>query len=319
MGRFRQLLKTKEHLILHGALGTELEHLGYDVSGKLWSAKYLLTQPEIIQHIHETYLLAGADIVTTSSYQASLPGLLEAGLSQEEAIHIIKQSVNLALEARKTVWDSLDQTTKLKRSYPLISGCVGPYAAYLANGSEYSGDYGDISIETLKDFHRPRIQALLEAGSELLCLETIPNRLEVIALVELLTQEFPHVEAYMSFTAQHEGSISDGTSLKEISQLVINCPQVLALGFNCTAPHLMDALLTELAELTDKPLVSYPNSGETYDGTKQCWHSNPANHYNLLDKSKEWKALGSKILGGCCRTHPTDIAQLARGLGESHN
>ena len=191
MGTFKELLEKQDVLILHGALGTELEALGYDISGKLWSAKYLLEKPSIIQDIHETYIAAGADLVTTSSYQATLPGLQEAGLSEAEARAVIAQTVDLAKAARDRVWQSLSEAEKSKRPYPLISGDVGPYAAYLANASEYTGDYGKISKEGLKDFHRPRIAILLEQGVDLLALETIPNALEAEALVELLAEEFP--------------------------------------------------------------------------------------------------------------------------------
>ncbi|MGT2712513.1 homocysteine S-methyltransferase [Streptococcus oriscaviae] len=314
MGRFKEVLAIKDYLILHGALGTELEFLGYDVSGNLWSAKYLLSQPEVIKAIHETYLQAGADILTTSSYQATIPGLVEAGLTEEEAKAVIVQTVELALAAREQVWSGLSVENKAQRTYPLISGCVGPYAAYLANGSEYTGDYGTINLEGLKNFHRPRIQLLLDAGAELLCLETIPNSLEVQALVELLAQEFPEAEAYMSFTAQELGKISDGTPLAAVISLVKDSPQILALGFNCTAPSLFDGLLGEMAELTDKPLVSYPNSGEVYDGLSQTWQSQADHSHSLLDNTKKWRQLGSKIVGGCCRTRPADIASLAAGL-----
>ena len=212
MATFKDYLENKSPLILHGALGTEMESLGYDISGKLWSAKYLFEKPEVIQEIHETYVAAGADLITTSSYQATLPGLMEAGLTEKEAEQIIVLTVQLAKNARDKVWTTLDETEKAKRPYPLISGDVGPYAAYLANGSEYSGDYGQITIEELKDFHRPRIQILLDQGVDLLALETIPNRLEALALIELLAEEFPESEAYLSFTVQESGTISDGTS-----------------------------------------------------------------------------------------------------------
>ena len=209
MAIFKDYLENKSPLILHGALGTEMESLGYDISGKLWSAKYLLEKPEVIQKIHETYVAAGSDLITTSSYQATLPGLIDAGLTEKEAEQIIALTVQLAKAARDKVWAA----EKAKRPYPLISGDVGPYAAYLANGSEYTGDYGQITIKELKEFHRPRIQILLDQGVDLLALETIPNRLEAQALIELLAEEFPEAEAYISFTVQEPGTISDGTSL----------------------------------------------------------------------------------------------------------
>ena len=243
MAIFKDYLENKSPLILHGALGTEMESLGYDISGKLWSAKYLLEKPEVIQKIHETYVAAGSDLITTSSYQATLPGLIDAGLTKEEAEQIIALTVQLAKDARDKVWATLDETEKAKRPYPLISGDVGPYAAYLANGSEYTGDYGQITIKELKEFHRPRIQILLDQGVDLLALETIPNRLEAQALIELLAEEFPEAEAYISFTVQEPGTISDGTSLDEIAQLVGQSDQILALGINCSSPLLYNQAL----------------------------------------------------------------------------
>ena len=311
MGTFKVLLENQDVLILHGALGTELEALGYDISGKLWSAKYLLEEPSIIQEIHETYIAAGADLVTTSSYQATLPGLQEAGLSEAEANAIIAQTVALARAARDKVWASISDAEKSKRPYPLISGDVGPYAAYLANGSEYSGDYGNISKEDLKDFHRPRIEILLEEGVDLLALETIPNALEAVALVELLSEEFPQVEAYLSFTIQESSSISDGTSLEAVTDLINSSEQILALGFNCSSPLLFDAALEKLSALTDKYLITYPNSGEVYDGQTQTWKPKDETAKNLVEHSQAWhQQFQVKILGGCCRTRPNDIKAL---------
>ena len=311
MGTFKELLEKQDVLILHGALGTELEALGYDISGKLWSAKYLLEEPSIIQEIHETYIAAGADLVTTSSYQATLPGLQEAGLSEAEARAVIAQTVDLAKAARDRVWQSLSEAEKSKRPYPLISGDVGPYAAYLANGSEYTGDYGKISKEELKDFHRPRIAILIDQGVDLLALETIPNALEAAALVELLAEEFPQVEAYISFTIQESSSISDGTSLEAMVELVDTSKQILALGINCSSPLLFDAALEKLASLTNKYLVTYPNSGEVYDGQTQTWKPKDVTAKNLREHSQAWhEQFQVKILGGCCRTRPNDIKAL---------
>ena len=101
MSIFKDYLENKSPLILHGALGTEMESLGYDISGKLWSAKYLLDKPEVIQKIHETYVAAGADLITTSSYQATLPGLIEAGLTEKEAEQIIALDSSVGKECTR--------------------------------------------------------------------------------------------------------------------------------------------------------------------------------------------------------------------------
>lgn len=317
MGRLNELLTRKQILVLHGPLGTELEYMGYDVSGKLWSARYLLEKPEIIQDIHEIYLESGCNIVTTATYQATIPGLMAAGLDFEQAADIIRLTVQLANQARDNYWQRLSSEAQQQSVYPLISGDVGPYAAYLADGSEYNGQYGEVTLQELKDFHRPRIQLFLEQGVDMLALETIPNALEVQALTELLSEEFPQVEAYMSFTAQETGKITDGTSLKDVIALVEDCSQILAVGFNCSQPRLYDELLQELRTLTMKPLVTYPNSGETYDGVTQTWHHSHEREGSLVNQSLRWIKFGAQIVGGCCRTRPSEIALLAQAVQQT--
>ena len=312
MGAFKDLLEKQDIIILDGALGTELERQGYDVSGQLWSAKYLLENPQIIQDLHEDYVRAGSDIITTSSYQASIPALVEEGLSLNKAHELFKETVFLAQAAVKNVWQGLSLDEQ-QRSYPLIAGSVGPYAAYLADGSEYTGSYR-LSEEEFKDFHRPRIQALLDAGCDLLALETIPNGAETEALVHLLAEEFPQAEAYLSFTAQTASAISDGTLIEEVGRLVQSSPQVLAVGFNCTDPHLIAPLLEKLKQVCDKPLLAYPNSGEVYNVATNTWQDNPEQQLCLTDYSQLWKKQGVQLFGGCCRTRPEDIRRLAGEL-----
>ena len=313
MGKFKDLLDKQEIIILDGALGTELESLGYDVSGKLWSAQYLLDEAQIIRKVHESYVKAGSDIITTSSYQASIPAFIEAGLTPEKAYDLLKETVFLAQKAIENIWKALSPEKQKQWPYPLVAGSVGPYAAYLADGSEYTGDY-QLSEEEFRDFHRPRIQALLEAGSDLLAIETIPNGAEAAAILRLLAEEFPQAEAYLSFVAQSENAISDGTKIEELGNLAQESPQVLAVGFNCTAPHLIASLLGELGKVCNKPFLTYPNSGETYNGLTKTWHDDPEQERSLLENSKLWQNQGVRLFGGCCRTRPEDIAQLAKGL-----
>lgn len=313
MGKFKDLLDKREIIILDGALGTELESRGYDVSGKLWSAQYLLDQPQIIQDVHESYVRAGSDIITTSSYQASIPAFIEAGLTPEKGYNLLKETVFLAQKAIENVWQALSPEEKNQRPYPLVAGSVGPYAAYLADGSEYSGDY-QLSEEEFREFHRPRIQALLEAGSDLLAIETIPNGAEAAAILRLLAEEFSQAEVYLSFVAQSEIAISDGTKIEELGNLAQKSQQVLAVGFNCTAPHLIAPLLHGLGQVCNKPLLTYPNSGETYNGLTKTWHDDPEQERSLLENSKLWQNQGVRLFGGCCRTRPEDITRLAKGF-----
>ncbi|WP_242258985.1 homocysteine S-methyltransferase [Streptococcus thoraltensis] len=316
MGQFKELLSQQRAVILHGALGTELEARGYDISGELWSAKYLLNGSDAITKIHEAYVLAGADIITTSTYQASLASLQGVGISKKEAESLIIKSVELAKIARKTAWEKIEETAKSTRIYPLISGDVGPYAAYLADGSEYTGDYGQISKETLKDFHRSRIALFLKAGVDLLALETMPNLLEIKALIELLVEEFPDTEVYLSITSQDGESLSDGTDLKEMVRLVQQCPQIVALGVNCSSPTVCEKVLSQLVNLTSLPLVAHPNSGEVYHGATQTWHASDSATHEIASYHKRWQEKFEQLtlVGGCCRTRPDDIEKIRESL-----
>ncbi|MEX2784850.1 homocysteine S-methyltransferase [Streptococcus sp. H49] len=313
MALFKDLLAENDYLILDGALGTELEKRGFDVTGKLWSAKYLLENPKAIQDLHELYLRTGADILTTSSYQATLPGLQATGLSEKEALDIIALTVQLAKNARDRVWQELSENQRKQRPYPLISGDVGPYAAYLADGSEYTGAYR-LTQDEYKAFHRPRIQTLVAADCDLLGIETIPNADEARALLDLLAEEFPDTEAYMSFTAQDDAHISDGTAIEELALMCDKSEQILALGINCSAPKVFDGLLRRIRSVTDKPLITYPNSGEVYDGTTQTWKDSPDQSHSLLENVLWWHQAGAKIVGGCCRTGPEDISYLFQAI-----
>ena len=128
--------------------------------------------PDAIIRAHLAFFAAGAQVATTASYQASLDGFVRAGMDKSTAEQMIKRSVRLAEQARASYEDDQDRW---------IAGSVGPYGAALADGSEYRGDY-DISINELRQWHRPRIELLVEAGVDVLAFETIPCLAEVEAL-----------------------------------------------------------------------------------------------------------------------------------------
>ena len=171
------------------------------------------------------------------SYQASIPAFIEAGLTPEKGYNLLKETVFLAQKAIENVWTGLSPEEQKQRPCPLVAGSVGPYAAYLANGSEYTGGY-QLSEEEFRDFHRPRIQALLEAGSDLLAIETIPNGAEAAAILRLLAEEFPQAEAYLSFVAQSENAISDGTKIEELGNIGSRKPTSLGSWFLTVQLHI---------------------------------------------------------------------------------
>src|SRR5215207_5733000 len=247
-------------LVIDGALATELERRGCDLKDKLWSAKILLEQPEIIKQVHLDYFKAGADCAITASYQATIEGFAKRGLNARESIALIQKSVRLAMEARDEFW--ADQANRRGRSKPFVAASVGPYGAFLADGSEYRGNYG-LTEKELMDFHRPRMKALIEAGADILACETIPSLIEAQALAELL-KEFPNTTAWVSFSARDEKHISEGQVFAECVRLLEGNTQIAALGINCTSPRYIPSLIRAAKQATNKPILTYPNSGETY-------------------------------------------------------
>src|SRR4030095_10661563 len=169
------ILDFQPALVIDGALATELERRGYDLKDDLWSAKILLEQPAAIKQLHYDYFQAGADCAITASYQATVEGYMKRALNEQEAMGLIQKSVRLAQEARNDFWS--DETNRIGRLRPFIAASVGPYGAFLANGEEYVGNYG-LTEQELMDFHRPRMQALIEAGADMLACETIPSLIE---------------------------------------------------------------------------------------------------------------------------------------------
>jgi homocysteine S-methyltransferase len=285
-------------LVLDGGLATELASRGFDLSDALWSARLLADAPEAIEAVHRAYFEAGANIAITASYQASFEGFAAYGYSHHDTIRLLQRSVTLAQAARAHV---ASRTAGPRRDM-WVAASVGPYGATLHDGSEYRGDYG-LSENALVNFHRPRMEALLGAGPDLLACETLPSLLEARAIVRVL-REHPHARAWVTFTCRDGSTTSAGDAIAECAHLLHAEPQVVAMGVNCVDPVLVTSLLRTMAVDTDKPLVIYPNSGERWNAELRCWEGTATRFTGYLH---EWMEAGASWIGGCCRTTPNDI------------
>ncbi len=306
MNPIASILDHQPVLVIDGALATELEARGCNLKDDLWSARILLEQPEAIKQLHFDYFKAGADCVITASYQATIEGFMKRGLDRDHAIDLIKKSVNLAIEARDEFW--AEETNRIGRLKPFVVASVGPYGAFLADGSEYRGNYG-LTEEQLIEFHRPRMKALIEAGADMLACETIPSPIEAQALVKLLG-EFGSISAWISFSCRDEAHVSEGEKLEECIRQIELRPQVAAVGVNCTSPKYIPALIREAKKATNKPILVYPNSGESYSAEKKDWNDDPV-FESFGAEAKDWFEAGARMIGGCCRTSPKDIQVIA--------
>jgi homocysteine S-methyltransferase len=299
----------RKPLILDGGLATELERRGEDLGDSLWSARVLVDRPSLIRDVHRDYLMAGANVITSASYQCSFEGLARKGLDRKEAAALMKSSVRLAQQARELFW--ADPIARGRRARPLVAASLGSYGATLANGSEYTGAFG-LSDDALVDWHRPRFDVLAESGADLLAIETIPSLQEAEALARLL--EDSPIPAWISFSCCDERKVGSGDSLADCFKVVQDVPGVIAVGINCTPPGLISDLARSVREVARKPLLVYPNSGEIWEAKARAWTTDPRHGpFDWEAHAHEWsQQLGVVAIGGCCRTTPETIARLAR-------
>lgn len=283
--------------VLDGAMATELERRGCDISGPLWSARVLDDAPEAIEQVHRDYLLAGADCLLTASYQISFAGYGQVGLQPEDAAAALRKSVQLAVDAREE-WPRGD-------TRPVwIAASLGPYGAALHNGAEYHGNYG-CSFEDLVRFHSGRLEILQNTRADLVAFETVPSLEEARAIVTALRQ-FAAIGAWVSFTCRDGRHVAHGETIAACGELLDEEEQVLAIGINCTAPHWVSSLIGGLKSTTRKPVLVYPNSGETWDAERRCWLGQ-ADAGEFGHWAREWLAAGAQAVGGCCRTGPDHV------------
>ncbi|KAK4558339.1 hypothetical protein RGQ29_007899 [Quercus rubra] len=310
--------------VVDGGLATELERHGADLNDPLWSAKCLLSSPHLIRQVHLDYLEAGADVIITASYQATIQGFQDKGFSREEGENLLRRSVEIAIEARDNYYNRCAECSSndagvgriLQRRPILVAASVGSYGAYLADGSEYSGDYGDaITLETLKDFHLRRVQVLAESGPDLIAFETIPNKLEAQAYAEILEEEDIKIPAWFCFNSKNGVNVVSGDSILECASIAESCKKVVLVGINCTPPRLIRELILSIKKVSKKPIVIYPNSGERYDAEQNQWVENTGvSDEDFVSYVNRWCEVGASLVGGCCRTTPNTIKAIYRTL-----
>lgn len=297
-------MKISYPLLLDGGLSNELERQGCDLNHQLWSAKLLESNPEAIVKAHLAYLQAGAQCITTASYQATILGFMAIGFKRAQAEAFILKTVQLAEEAIQQF-----KTLQPDMPEPLIAASIGPYGAYLADGSEYRGNYG-VDDATLREFHLSRIKLLDTSHAHCFACETIPSFQEMKVLAELL--KGTKKSAWISFSCKDEEHLHDGTPIGECAAYLAHHPKVFAVGINCTAPKFISPLIKALkAKSGGKKIIIYPNSGEVYNAESKTWLG-MADPTSFAMMAKEWLDLGTDILGGCCRIGPEHIKALAK-------
>ncbi|NBE50255.1 homocysteine S-methyltransferase [Streptomyces boluensis] len=288
-------------VVLDGGMSNQLESAGHDLSDALWSARLLADRPQAVTDAHLSYFRAGASVAITASYQATYEGFARHGLDPARTSELLRLSVELGREAVRGA-----RAAGVRR--PLwVAASAGPYGAMLADGSEYRGRYG-LSVDALERFHRPRLETLASAGPDVLALETVPDADEARALVRAVRGL--GVPAWLSYSVSGRRTRA-GQPLEEAFAVAAECDEVFAVGVNCCTPQDADAAVEIAARVTGKPVVVYPNSGEQWDATARDWRGSAT--FSAL-RVRAWVAAGARLVGGCCRVGPEEIAGVARVL-----
>ncbi len=293
-------------MILDGGLSNVLENMGCNLEHPLWTARLIQTNPELIVKAHLAYLHAGANCITSSGYQASIEGYLQLGESQKNAEQFILKSLDLAIKSRQLYLG------KAKPTYPIkVAASMGPYGAFLADGSEYTGIY-NVSDKNLATFHKSRIDLLQNSAADFFAFETIPSLQEVNVISKLLNTDSKL--SWLSFSCKNEIYLNDGNKISDAVSLIANHSRIFALGVNCTAPKYITKIIGTLKKIApQKKIIVYPNSGEAYHAKSKSWHgiSDPV----IFEKMAfEWAENGASIIGGCCRIGPEHIKRIRRLL-----
>ncbi|MGV9881353.1 homocysteine S-methyltransferase [Streptomyces sp. NPDC003006] len=283
-------------VVLDGGLSNQLEAAGHDLSDALWSARLLADEPAAIEAAHRAYYEAGAEVAITASYQATYEGFARHGIDARRTSELLRLGVELARRAGAglghAVW---------------VAASAGPYGAMLADGSEYRGRYG-LTVDDLERFHRPRLETLAAAEPDVLALETVPDTDEARALLRAVRGL--GVPAWLSYSVEGDRTRA-GQPLAEAFALAADAEEVIAVGVNCCDPRDADAAVALAARVTGKPVVVYPNSGETWDAGARAWRG-PARF--AAGQVAGWRAAGARLVGGCCRVGPAAISEVAREL-----
>jgi homocysteine S-methyltransferase len=283
-------LSLPHKLILDGATGTELNRRGVDTGLPLWSANALMNDRDanILQQIHEDYLRAGADIITTNTFRTHRRALAPSG-NANHARKLTQLAVELARAAMVNV--SSDQPRFVAGSISTLEDCYRPDLVP--------------SDEELLDEHSDRIIDMIECGVDLILIETINSIREAVAIAKLAT--ITGTPVVVSFVCDRDGKILSGESLTDAAIQLLPLG-ISAIGVNCGPTPSLAKPLAELQAAcgNDFPLIAYGNIGYVDDAVGWV-NTDSEDPKKYSEHAAHWPA---KIIGGCCGTTPEHIAQL---------
>ena len=291
----KRKIDAQQVTFLDGGIGTEILRRGYT-----WASHQLKSEPELNLEIHQDYINAGADVITTNTFQLSKRSFRNHFANDEhlEAIgarglldragELIHESVALADKARR----SLDHSdTLIAASITTLEWCFRP------DRSPDAKEIFDEYLEELTDY--------AEAGADIFLFETFNSTPE--AEVAIKAAKEVGKPAWVAFVPYQDGRLLGGQSMEEVTEAMArNEPDVLLL--NCAPPDHITAGLEQLAPLWNKPLGVYAHVGKFNPPEWQFTDDYNADQH--LQECKHWHDLGATVIGGCCGTTPDYIKKV---------
>lgn len=270
-------------VVLDGAMGTALIAKGYKGSLELLNVE----AADVVGSLHEEYLKAGADMVTTNTTCADALSLKEYGL-EERSYELSRAGAEVA---RKAV-DKYSITENPR----FVAGAVGPTTRNITLAN-------DTTEEQLAEVYATQIKGLIDGGVDLILIETAMDAANVRIAVEQMRKLSPEMPIIVSAVLSRlEGRVASGATIaKFVEELPME--EILSVGFNCSMGDKQQAAaLKALSAVSNKPVVLYPALSQPQEA--------PNRFIKPLDTLM--RAGGVNIIGGCCGTTPTHIEALAK-------
>jgi homocysteine S-methyltransferase len=279
-------------LLLDGATGTELDRRGVDIALPLWSARALLEAPDVLADIHRDYLEAGAGAITTNTFRTHRRSLARAGFG-DRAAELTRRAVEIARQARNA-----------HKPGALVLGSVAPLEDC------YRPDLAP-EAEACRAEHAEMIGCLVEAGVDLILIETMNNLAEAIAAADAARRMAPG-KWMLSVCTKPQGPPGVLLSGEPATPLLDRADNAYAIGVNCVAAPDLEAQVRFLAEALSPGarIMAYANVG--YADEAGNWISTDAvDPARFAAHARRWVGAGATIVGGCCGTTPDTIRRMA--------
>jgi 5-methyltetrahydrofolate--homocysteine methyltransferase len=309
-------------LILDGAMGTMIQQFKLDeddyrgalLANHPRSLKnnndiLCLTRPEVILEVHRQYLEAGADIIETNTFNATVISQQDFGLEQ----YVPEINRAAAQLARKAV-DQVMASDLTRKRY--VAGSIGPLNRTLSISRDVN-DPGkrDVNWMQVKNAYQEQVAALIEGGVDLLLVETTFDTLNLKAALFAIEEHFERLGYRLPVMAS--GTITDASGRTLTGQTTeafwvsISHAPLLSVGLNCAlGPKELRPYIEELARIAPIYVSCYPNAGLPDPLSPTGFPETPD---SLAPQLREWAELGwLNIVGGCCGTTPAHITALAR-------